>query len=106
MTRVMFENEPYDSSLAERFSLDELNSVASNPKAHILKAVLETKGEIAGYAVVVFSDGVFEQRALGTQRSYPDGMNGEFTRVMNQALREKYEYHMAGKQHAGQYLMV
>ena len=103
MTGVMFKNEPYDSSLAEKFSLDELRSVASEPRTHILKAAVKSTGEIAGYAVVVFSDGVLEQRTTDTQRSYPDGMNGEFTRVMNKALREKYEHHMAGKQHAGQF---
>ena len=106
ISRVIFESEPYDSSLAERFSLEELKVAASNADAHVIKALLKSTGKVVGYAIIVFSDGVFEPRTNDMQPTLPKEMNGAFTVMIHKRLRDLYEYHMAGKQHAGQFPVI
>ena len=96
--RIMFESEPLDNTLYEQFTMAELCRVSSNPKAHILKAIIKSTGEIVGYGLVRFDDG--KGGAGPSMSSFPAGTNTSFIQRLADGFRERHSGHMAGKPHA------
>ena len=100
--RVMYEsNNPFDTSRQERFVVAELNRAASNPEAHICKAVLKSSKQIVGYSLFRFEDDS-KPSALPIKPptpNFPVGTNARFLERMTSGVRAVHKKHMAGKRH-------
>ena len=100
--RIMFEgNNPFDMSRQERFAVAELNRAASNPEAHICKAVLKGSKEIVGYSLFRFEDDS-QPSTLPVKpptTNFLAGTNTKFLERMMSGVRAVHKEHMAGKRH-------
>lgn len=107
--RIIYEgNNPIDTSRQERSVMAELCRTASNPQAHIYKAVLKTSREIVGYAMLRFEDDS-QDAALPTKPStinFLPGTNARFLERMMKEVRAAHSKHMAGKRHVCKSLEV
>lgn len=98
LDRLMFNTHPLDTTLQEQFAMAELRRAASNPKSHTFKAVLQSTGEIVGYARFRFDDGKDESGP--SMGSFPPGTNVEFVKRLAVGFGERHRRHMGGKPHA------
>lgn len=100
--RIIYEgNNPLDTSRQERSVMAELNRAASNPEAHICKAVLKSSKEIVGYSLFRFEDDS-KSSALPVKpppTSFLAGTNARFLERMTSGVRAVHKKHMAGKRH-------
>ena len=100
--RIIYEgNNPLDTSRQERSVMAELNRAASNPEAHICKAVLKSSREIVGYSLFRFED---DSKAPGQpvkppNTSFPAGTNARFLERMMSGVKALHKKHMTGKRH-------
>ena len=99
-------NNPFDTSRQELSVMADLRRAASNPEAHVYKAMLQSSQEIVGYAMLRFEeDG--QSNGLRTRPSatnFAPGTNTKFLENMMSKVRAVHSRHMAGTRHICQSL--
>ena len=99
-------NNPFDTSRQEQSIIADLRRAASNPEAHIYKAVLQSSREIVGYVMLRFEeDGqTGGPHARPSATSSVPGTNAKFMEHMMSKVRAVHSRHMAGTRHICQSL--
>ena len=102
ISRVIFCEKPDSSHKQEHFALAELQRAALNSRCSILKASVQASKEIIAYAILRLEDGVTEQGP--STASMPTTVNVGLCQFWLGSLKQKHQRHMAGTEHAGEYL--
>lgn len=105
--RIIYEgNNPFDTSRQERSVMAALRSAASNPEAHIYKAMLKSSREIVGYAMLRFENDSQNSglHARPSATSFAPGTNARFLENMMSEVGAAHSKHLAGTRHICQSL--
>lgn len=102
MHRIIYEgNNPFDTSRQERSVMAELRRAASNPEAHIYKAMLKSSQEIVGYSMLRFEDDSQNNGLHSGPRAinFAPGTNARFLEKIISKVGAAHRKHLDGTRH-------
>ena len=100
--RIIYEgNNPLDTSRQEQSVMAELRRSATNPEAHVYKAMLQSSNEIVGYALLRFEGGSQNEgpNPKPTAPTFAPGTNARFLGDMMSKVRAAHSRHLDSTRH-------
>ena len=100
--RIIYEgNNPFDTTRQERSVMAELHRAASNPEAHVYKAVLKSSQEIVGYAMLRFENNGQSDSAnmKPVAPKFSPGTNARFLEHMMSRVKALHSKHLDNIRH-------